>query len=230
MTNEEEFTRRLLAWHAERARSFPWRNLPDPFAVLLAEVMLQRTQASQAARIFEDFIALYPTAEEVVDAGEGEIEQRLAGLGLRHRARRVFLLCRALVDLHGGRVPEDAVALAKLPGVGPYTVGAVRCFAFDQDDAIVDRNIVRVLTRVFGFSPQSTRAHTDPGLWLLASSLVPPSRAKAYNYALLDFAASVCKDRPDHDNCPLADICRHFQSRRRHRNKALEDSQAERQK
>lgn len=207
---QAEFPGRLLAWHENRSRAFPWRQLNDPFLVLLAEIMLQRTQATQAARVFDEFVADFPSAASVVQAGKEEVEKRLSGLGLRHRARRVFVLCEALVDSHAGQVPKEPEALAALPGVGPYTAGAVRSFGFGEDAAIVDRNVVRVLTRIFGFEPKSVRPHTDRELWDLAGSLIPPQQGKAFNYALLDFAALVCTERTDHDGCPLTDICCHF--------------------
>ncbi len=173
--------------------------------------MLQRTQAPQAARIFADFLSRYPTAASVAEADPIVIEDILAGLGLRHRARRVIALCRALVERHGGRVPDDSGSLDALPGVGPYSVGAVLCFAFGRDTAIVDRNIVRVLTRLVGYTPSATRPHTDRGLWALALSLVPHGRAREYNLALLDLAASICTARhPRHDVCPLADLCHYY--------------------
>jgi A/G-specific adenine glycosylase len=205
----DEFRRRLLAWHPTRSRVFPWRDTRDPFAVLVAEVMLQRTQAPQAARIFREFTCGFPTPSSVL-AASGAVETLLAGLGLRHRARRMLELCRALVDRHSGGVPDDPVALLALPGVGAYTTGAVLSFGYGQDAAIVDRNVVRVLTRVFGLTPNSTRPHTDRKLWLLAASLVPAGRSRAYNLALLDFAATVCRVKPRHDQCPLTDICRYF--------------------
>jgi len=206
-----EFRLRLLAWGRVNFRSFPWRTTFDPFAVLIAEVMLQRTQAPQAERIFQEFVGRYPNALAVVNANSPAVEAKLAGLGLRHRGRRIIELCGALVAQYGGNVPEDPAALRALPGVGPYTAGAVRCFGFGVDSAIVDRNIVRVLTRVFGYAPTAARWHNDRGMWALAESLVPPEQAAPFNFALLDFAAAVCTKRPRHDLCPMRDICCYYE-------------------
>jgi A/G-specific adenine glycosylase len=209
-----EFVRLLLDWHKGRERSFPWRQAGSPFAVLLAEVMLQRTQAPQAARIYSEFLARFPDPEAVVGADPDEVTKSLAGLGLQHRGQRVVHLCRALVERHGGRVPDDRMALRALPGVGPYTEGAVLCFGFGQDVAIVDENVVRVLCRVFGYVPKAARPRTDRGLWALAQSLVPYGHGREYNFALLDFAAVVCRDTPRHELCPLKDFCCGFRALR----------------
>jgi A/G-specific adenine glycosylase len=207
-----EFVRAILDWHLGQERSFPWRYIDNPFGILMAELMLQRTQAPQAARIYSTFLTCFPDAHAVVAADTAAVEYLLSGLGLRHRARRIISLCQALVERHGGVVPDERHALRKLPGVGPYTVGAVLCFGFGHDTAIVDENVIRVLCRVFGYIPRSSRARTDRGLWALAESLVPYGHGRDYNLALLDLGAIVCRDTPRHDACPLTDICRYFRA------------------
>lgn len=102
-----DISEKLLAWHHGRVRQFPWRDTRDPFAILLAEVMLQRTQAPQAARIFAEFISKYSSPIAVIHTEPEVVETLLSGLGLRHRARRVIELCKALIDRHGGMVPDD---------------------------------------------------------------------------------------------------------------------------
>ncbi len=210
----ERFQTDLITWYDANGRSFPWRDTTDPFAVLLAEVMLQRTQAPQAKRIFAAFLDRHPTPQAVLAGDPGLLEEELSGLGLRHRAKRVLQLCRELVERYGGRVPEEAEELVSLPGVGPYTLHAVQCFGYGRDVPIVDRNVVRVLTRVFGYLPSAARAHTDRGMWRLAALLVPPGRARPYNLALLDLAATVCTARPHHGRCPLTVYCHHYRTQR----------------
>lgn len=201
-----------MMWDHCGKRSFPWRLTNDPFAVLLAEFMLQRTQAPQAARVFQAFLAAYPNPAAVVSADAGVVVSSLEALGLRHRAVRLQGLCRAIVERHAGRVPEHLPDLLALPGVGPYIAAAVHCFGWGHDVAVVDRTTARVLVRVFGLEPASARVHTDRGVWEFARSLVPQGRGKEYNFTLIDFAAAVCSVRPKHSVCPLTDACCYYLS------------------
>ena len=204
------FVEKILEWGTTNTRQFPWRVTRDPFTVLIAEVMLQRTQAPQAARILIEFVNRYSDAEAVIREDPGTIESLLMGLGLRHRARRILDLCHALVDRHDGQVPSNSKELRALPGVGPYTTNAVLCFAFGRDVAIVDQNVVRVLTRVFGPSIRSARPRDDSGLWSLASSLLPLGLTRDYQFRLLDFASAICTSKTNHQDCPMVEICQHF--------------------
>jgi A/G-specific adenine glycosylase len=203
----------IIDWHFGNERRFIWRNTDDAFTILVAEVMLQRTQASQVARVIGEFLRVCPTPKAVVSQESEVLDRLLHGLGMTRRNRRLTDICNVLIERHGGEIPGDFESLSALPGVGPYTANAVLCFAFGQDVAIVDENVVRVLTRVFGVKAASSRPRNDPRFWALASSLVPKSKSREYQFALLDFAAMVCTSRTNHLGCPFIDVCHHILQR-----------------
>lgn len=200
----------LIGWHEHCQRSFIWRHAREPFAVLVAEFLLQKTNAEKVEPIYQDFIARYPTAHDLSQADEGEVHATLQSLGLHYRASRLVGTAKVIVEKYHGAVPERVSELLTLPGVGDYMANAVACFAFGQPTPLIDTNSVRVLSRVFNFKGHSARPRTDKLLWQFASSLVYASNPREYNWALLDLAHLVCMVRkPICSTCPLRDIC-HF--------------------
>ncbi|MDK2464716.1 MAG: A/G-specific adenine glycosylase [Candidatus Korarchaeota archaeon] len=198
----------LLEWHRDNRRDYPWRRCGDPFRVLVAEVMLQRTRADQVEEVFTRFFEEFPDPSAAASADREKLERLLAPLGLRHRARRMGRLLSELLERHGGRIPDDYDELLKLPGVGPYTASAVLCFAFGRRIPIVDANVARFYVRFFGVEPRG-RPHRDPEVLRLAEECLPEGRAREYNEALLDFAALVCGPTPRCGSCPLRELCRY---------------------
>jgi A/G-specific adenine glycosylase len=205
------FRRTLRKWHVRHIRRFPWRDrYGDPYGVIVAELMLRKTTAAQAASVYLDFIAAYPTWEVLASADMEDLRRILRPLGIADRARLLQRLAVHVVNDFEGRLPTDAGVLTSLPGVGRYTANAVLAFAYGKGVALVDRNVIRVLGRVFGWSSQKQRPHLDDEIWARAQSLVPRSGGRAYHFALLDFAALVCQARkPRCWECPLAQQCRY---------------------
>jgi A/G-specific adenine glycosylase len=204
------FRRRLRAWGRENFRHFPWRQTRDPYAILLAEVLLQQTFARKVVPVYSAVLNRYPSAVALVAADEDELRALILPLGLQSRARTLIDLAKALIERHHGEVPSNESELLSLPGVGPYTAGAVRSFAFGQRAAIPDANIVRVMRRFFGLgspvaSPPSSVA---TGMRTAALQIVPSAEPGAFNYAVLDFAAICCTHyRPACESCPLESRC-----------------------
>ena len=209
---ESEFVRRVLEWGAKHKRRFPWRESRDPFAVLVAEIMLQKTPAERVAKIFDEFLARYPTPEALASAPQEEVEAWFSYLGLKKRARLLHQIAKEIVRTFGGRVPRSLNQLTRLPGVGPYTAAAVLCFAFGERLPIVDTNVARVLMRVFRLKIKTKRPALSKKLWAFASKLIPNGRQREYHEALLDLAALICKPKPICEKCPLSDICRSFKA------------------
>jgi A/G-specific adenine glycosylase len=203
----------LMEWHTRYRRNFPWRVDPNPYKVLIAEIMLQRTRAEQVAKIYEDFLRKFPTAQDAARADMNEIAKLLEPLGLRHRIPRFFDLLRTLSSDYGGNVPHNFEQLVNLPGVGRYIASAVSCFGFNMKVPVVDANVVRVLGRFFGVSSSKKRAHTDDLFWNLAQELIQKSDCVKFNEALLDFAAIICIPRPRCNRCPLSSMCHFFNQR-----------------
>ena len=202
------FRRRLRGWYERNRRSFPWRETEEPFAILLSEVLLQRTQASQVADHFDRILGALPNAEALAGTSNRRLRALLKPLGLSKRAATLKQMGRELVERFNGRVPETIDDLRTLPGVGPYIAAATACFAFGQRKAVVDANVVRVLARYFGINSQRARPRDDKMVWERAQLLLPRSQSADYNRALLDFASLVCRPRrPLCGECPLRRRC-----------------------
>lgn len=193
----------LLAWGEGRRANLPWRATRDPWAVLVSETMLQQTQVSRVEPRYRAFLDTFPTATVCADASVAAVIRLWDGLGYNRRARNLHRAAVLVAERHGGRVPDDLDALLALPGVGPYTARAVLSFAFERDVGVVDTNIGRVLARCVVGEPLSPAAAQR-----LADDLVPPGRSRAWNLALMDLGAEVCRKRdPRCGSCPVAQDC-----------------------
>ena len=193
--------KRLLAWYEKNGRDFAWRHTTDPYQVLMAEMMVQRTQARQAEKVWKEWVAAYPTIEDAARSPRCELLKRLGPLGLRWRAKNIVDVVKMRPSL------ASPASLRQLPGVARYVENATACFAFQEPRSLVDANVLRVLARLAGATPTD---HTRRSRTFLrfADSLVPESRVRDYNWALLDLGATVCGPRrPSCDRCPLAARC-----------------------
>ena len=194
------FTRKLLAWYARAARDLPWRRTRDPYAIVVSEFMLQQTQVSRVTEYYPRFLARFPTVDDLARAKPKAVREAWNGLGYYARASNLHALARVVSRDLGGTLPDDPEELIKLPGVGPYTAGAVATFAYEKAVPAVDTNVKRVLERVF-------RAKN---VWGLAAAIVPGNgkRAWRFNQALMELGALVCVARtPKCPECPVRREC-----------------------
>jgi A/G-specific adenine glycosylase len=191
----------LLTWGAARLRDLPWRSTRDPWTILVAEVMLQQTQADRVVPKWTSFLDAYPTPAACASATLGDVLRRWQGLGYPRRARNLHAAAQRIVDDHGGIVPADLAALLALPGVGPYTARAVLAFAFERDVGVVDTNIARVLARSAG------RRLTTKATQESADALVPAGRGWVWNQVLMDLGATRCRPTPGCGDCPVSLGC-----------------------
>jgi len=202
-----QFAKPLLDWWRKGGRTYIWRRTRDPYRIAIAEMMLQRTRADQVEPIYKRFMRKYPKPRILAAAPAGDVEEHLRSLGLLHRAGKIRNFAIALVKDHGGVMPRSRDELLKLPNIGDYVADATLCFAYGQDAAVVDANVVRVLQRVFGVKVggEARRSLEIKGL---AQILVPRGKAREYNWAILDFAALICTSHnPKCGECPLGDLC-----------------------
>ena len=201
-------TERLLNWFADHARDLSWRRERTPYRVWLAEVMLQQTRAGTVGPYYERFLARFPTLEALAAAPLEDVLRVWEGLGYYARARNLHDTARQIVKERGGRLPETARELRRLPGVGEYIANAVASIAFGHPVAAVDGNVRRVLARLFAVAGDPLRPPARQRLDELAASLLPPDRAGLFNEALMELGAAVCRPRrPRCDDCPLAGDC-----------------------
>jgi len=192
----------VLAWGITRLRDLPWRATREPWSILVAEVMLQQTQADRVVPKWRAFLADFPTPTACAAAPLGDVLRRWHGLGYPRRARNLHDAAAAMVAHHDGAVPDGLAELSALPGIGPYTARAVLAFAYERDEVVVDTNIARVLARTAGQRLTARAAQES------ADRLVPTGDGWAWNQCLMDLGAMVCRPRPKCDECPLVAGCR----------------------
>lgn len=201
-----------MKWAEANGRDFPWRcKGVDPWSVLLAEILLARTGAARVGPLYEMLRARFPDPWVIHNTPLDQVESVIseARLGLHHqRAALLKQLCSALAEQYGGLVPEGIEALQDLPGVGKYIAHAVACLAWYREVPLVDANIARALARLTGLRPDKPDRRPRKAFWELAEASLPEGKARAFNLAILDFAALVCKSRrPLCPSCPLHDHC-----------------------
>lgn len=200
--------RLLLDWYARFGRShLPWRMTRDPYRVLVSEFMLQQTQVDRVLPKYEAFLERFPDVAELAAASTADVLRMWKGLGYNSRAVRLKQIAQEVVERFGGVMPSDETTLRTLPGIGPYTVSAVRAFAFDCDDAALDTNVRRVTHRVLHgleHPPAVSAAVLDAD----ARALVPRGRGHDWNSAMMDLGATICTARaPKCLICPMQTAC-----------------------
>lgn len=190
----------LLSWWSENKRSFPWRaSHVTPYQMLVTEMLLVKTRAEQVAKIWPDFFKRFPDIDTLAEASEEEILREIRSLGLAKRASALKSVAEKIRDDFDGEVPSDPESLEDLIQVGDYVISAVRCFVFGEQVPIVDANVRRLVTRIFGCD------RSEVGRY--AASLIPQGWAQEWNYALLDLGAAICGVKPTCSKCPLNSIC-----------------------
>jgi A/G-specific adenine glycosylase len=203
-------TRRLILWGRANRRSFPWRETADPFRILVAEVLLQRSRGKTVATVFERLFARWATAEQLSRARISSIGAVIRPLGLVKRAATLKGLAKAIAE--AGGVPNDFEGLIALPGVGRYAASATLAVAFGQRSPVVDGVTARVYRRYFGLA-DDLPASEDRELWKVVDRATPRTSPKEWNWAVLDLAATVCMPRrPRCEGCPLSQGCAWYQT------------------
>lgn len=206
---KRRFQRRLLDWYKEHGRDLPWRNTSDPYKILVSEVMLQQTQVDRVIPKYHEFLERYPSIEALADARPNEVKKTWYPLGYNVRPLRLHSIACETVARYGGELPNDHDELLSFKGIGRYTAGAIRSFAFNEDAPILDTNVMRVLHRVFvGTGDPKSRKNL---LWALSEALIPKGKGYDFNQALMDFGATVCTARDPYCLlCPMKDLCKTY--------------------
>jgi A/G-specific adenine glycosylase len=200
----------LVKWFRKEARDYPWRRTRDPYAVLVSEVMLQQTQIATVLGkgYYTRFLQAFPDVVSLAKASDEALLKAWEGLGYYRRVRMLRDTAKAVLAQHAGVFPSDADELLKLPGIGRYTVGALRAFAFRKPAVLVDGNVSRVLSRLMDFSDAIDSTAGLKQLWSWAGDLADDKRPAQYHAALMELGQRVCKvGVPDCLGCPVASFC-----------------------
>ena len=205
---KQAFRESLLAWYDAGHRDMPWRNTSDPYRIWLSEVMLQQTRVDQAEPYYQRFVERFPTVEDLADASLDDVLACWEGLGYYSRARNLHKAARRIVESFGGCIPPSEQDIRSLPGVGPYTAAAVLSIAYGKAHPALDGNAIRVLTRVFRIGEDANRSATRRRLQETAAFLMDPARPGAFNQAVMELGANVCRpSAPYCGMCPIEAVC-----------------------
>lgn len=205
------FRKALGGWFAANGKDYPWRRTTDPYAILVSEVMLQQTQLATVLGkdYYGRFLAAFPDVRTLAGADDERLLKQWEGLGYYRRARMLRETARAVLERHGGVFPQEWDALLALPGVGRYTAGAVRAFAFGLPGAVVDGNVVRVLARLLDFRDPVDDTAGRKKLEEWAVMLEDAARPRVHNSAMMELGQTHCRPGvPDCGRCPVARFCR----------------------
>jgi A/G-specific adenine glycosylase len=209
--DRRRFRTRLLAWYRRHGRDLPWRKTSDPYHILVSEIMLQQTQVDRVLPKYAEWLDKYPSLEALATASEHEVTKAWYPLGYNIRPKRLQTIARESVARYGGKLPADEETLLSFKGIGAYTAGAIRSFAFRERAAILDTNVARVLFRIFVGTGEPKSHAMKKHLWLLSETLVPVRHVFDFNQALMDFGALVCVARnPRCGVCPMRKNCRAY--------------------
>lgn len=211
MRNRKAFREALASWFESNGKDYPWRRTSEPYAILVSEVMLQQTQiATVLGRgYYTRFLETFPDLEALATADDASLLKAWEGLGYYRRVRMLRETARAVIAGYGGEFPSEPDALLALPGVGRYTAGALRAFAFGLPATVVDGNVARVISRLIDFRKTVDDSAGLKEMWATAETLADPARSKVHNSALMELGQTHCRPgRPDCLACPVARFCR----------------------
>jgi A/G-specific adenine glycosylase len=210
-SQRQRFRRRLLTWYQRNGRDLPWRRTDDPYHILVSEVMLQQTQVDRVLPKYQEWLHKYPSLEALASAPIRDVTRTWRPLGYNIRPRRLHAIARESVTRYGGELPSDHETLMSFKGIGAYTAGAIRSFAFRQRAAILDTNVARVLFRMFVGSGDIKAHAMRKHLWAISEMMVPRKHVFDFNQALMDFGATICVARkPKCAACPMTKLCTSF--------------------
>ena len=206
-----DFAPQLLAWFEGHRADLPWRREPSAYHVWLAETMLQQTQIETVIPYYQRFLRRYPTLESLAAAPLADVLKLWEGLGYYRRARHLHQTARIVLEQHHGVFPDTAAALRELPGVGPYTAGAIASIAFGESAAVLDGNVIRVFTRLLDMDSDISQGATRKKLWRIAADFLPAQGAGDYNQALMELGQTICRPKnPRCAQCPIQAHCQAF--------------------
>lgn len=203
--------KKLEDWYLTHHRDLPFRQTKDPYQIWVSEIMLQQTQVETVLPFFKAFIKKYPTIYDLAQSEEADLKKDVEGLGYYQRFKNMRLTALQVVKEHNGQIPNHYQELIQLPGIGPYTAGAILSIVYDQPVSAIDGNVIRVLSRYFNLADDFSITSNKKRLNQINQSLIEKARPSIYTQALMELGALVCRpQKPQCDKCPLQDQCEAF--------------------
>jgi len=205
---KNNFSTILLEWHLTQSRPMPWKGSKNPYHIWLSEIILQQTRVEQGLPYFEKFVLNYPNIENLANASEDDVMKLWQGLGYYSRARNLHATAKHIAFQLNSIFPTTYKDILQLKGVGPYTASAIASFAYDLPHAVVDGNVYRVLSRIFGVKTPIDSTLGKKEFNILADELLDKAKPAAYNQAIMDFGATLCTPKsPNCKACPFQNNC-----------------------
>ncbi len=209
MKSNATFRRKLLQWYDKNKRDLPWRRTQDPYAIWVSEIMLQQTQVATVLPYYAKFLKKFPTLQSLAGATEEEVLSLWSGLGYYRRAKLLKSGAETVQAEWKGILPAEPAALREIPGIGPYTAGAIASIAFNRPAPLVDGNVIRVFSRLFMLKGHAKSATLQKQVWELAAELIDEKNPGDFNQALMELGATVCRVvQPRCESCPVRTSCR----------------------
>lgn len=208
MKEENLFRKLLMNWHRdENKRAMPWKGEKDPYKVWLSEIILQQTRVEQGWSYYEKFIQKFPTIQQLAAANDEEVFKLWEGLGYYTRCKNLLHTARFIAENFNGKFPDDYISILNLKGIGAYTASAIASFCFNLQYAVVDGNVLRILSRYFGKEIAVDSTEGKKVFNQLAQDCLDKNQPAEYNQSIMDFGATVCKPLPLCNICPLQKKC-----------------------
>lgn len=208
MIKSGAFAKKIIQWSIENPRNYPWIGERDPYKIWVSEIILQQTRSEQAKPFYENFIWQYPSLQTLANSTEDEVLNHWKGLGYYTRARNLFHTAQIIQLQYQGQFPTEYPAILKLKGIGMYTAAAICSFAYNQAYAVVDGNVIRLLSRVFGINKSAVNASGKKYFHNLAQNLLDTKNPASYNQAIMNYGALVClPQKPLCKQCVLNKNC-----------------------
>lgn len=203
---------KLMAWYKDHSRDLPWRKTKDPYRIWICEIILQQTQVVQGTKFYENFIERFQNVKSLSEASEDEVLLYWKGLGYYSRAINIHKASQQIMELHGGKFPDNYHDIINLKGIGKYTAAAISSICFGMQIPAIDGNLYRVLSRLFAEDYAITKSGAYPYYSNLAMQIMPDGQAGDFNQAMMDLGSQICKPKnPDCDQCPLHTDCIAYQ-------------------
>lgn len=207
--NKNWIKNELISWYKQHKRDLPWRKNREPYKIWLSEVILQQTRVNQGMPYYINFVEKYPTVYHLAGASIENVMRSWQGLGYYSRARNLHKCAKAIVEKHNGKFPSTCEELIRLPGIGSYTSAAIASLAFGKKEAVVDGNVIRVITRLYGIVDDISKQKTLKQIKIIVDGLIPKSDPGLFNQSIMEFGALHCTPKkPFCNSCGFLGFCK----------------------